>query len=82
MIDDARAALARGEASDAIALADEHRRLFAHGQLQEERDAVAIQAMVVAGRDAEARARATQFRAAFPDSLFLPAVEASLASIP
>jgi hypothetical protein len=58
MIDDARAALARGDASVAVALAEEHRHLFPRGQLQEERDAVAIEAMVLAGRFTDARARA------------------------
>jgi hypothetical protein len=82
ILDDARAALARGDGAVALALAEEHRRLFAHPQLHEEREAVAIQAMVLDGHYVEARARAAQFRAASPDSLFLPAVEASLASIP
>jgi hypothetical protein len=82
IVDDARTALARRDGATAIALADEHERLFPHAQLREEREAVVIEAMVLEGRYAEARARAAQFRAAFPDSLFLPAVEASLASIP
>jgi hypothetical protein len=81
ILDDARTALAQNDGARAIALADEHARRFAHPQLREEREAIAIQAMVIDGRYDEARERAKQFRAASPDSLFLPAVDASLASI-
>jgi hypothetical protein len=54
----------------------------ATAQLGEEREAIAIQALVLVGRYAEARDRAALFEASSPDSLFRPAVEASLASIP
>jgi hypothetical protein len=81
ILDEARTALAQNDGARAIALADEHSRRFAHPQLREEREAIAIQAMVIEGRYDEARERAKQFRAGSPDSLFLPAVDASLASI-
>lgn len=81
ILDEARTALAQNDGARAIALTGEHARRFAHPQLREEREAIAIQAMVIEGRYDEARERAKQFRAASPDSLFLPAVDASLASI-
>jgi hypothetical protein len=50
--------------------------------LREEREALAVKAFVLAGRGDEARARADKFRAKYPASLFLPAIESSLRSIP
>jgi hypothetical protein len=82
ILDGARTALGQNDGARAIALTDEHARRFPHPQLGEEREAIAIQALVIAGRYDDARERARQFRAASPDSLFLPVVEASLASIP
>jgi hypothetical protein len=82
VLDSARAALAQSDGARAIELTDEHARRFSHPQLREEREAIAIQALVIEGRYNEARERARQFRAASPDSLFLSAVDASLASIP
>ncbi len=82
ILDSARNALAQNDGARAIELTDEHARRYAHPQLREEREAIAIQAMVLEGRYGEARERARRFRVASPDSLFLPVVEASLASIP
>ncbi len=82
LLDSARSALGEGEGARALAITDAHVRRFVHPQLGEEREALAIQALVIAGRFVEARARADRFRANSPDSLFLPAVLASLASIP
>jgi hypothetical protein len=79
---DARAALASGDAARALRLSDEHLRRFPRAQLGEEREAIAIQALVGLGRYDEARARAARFRAASPHSLLLPAIDAALASIP
>jgi RNA polymerase sigma-70 factor (ECF subfamily) len=82
ILDDARSALSQGDGARALALADAHARRFAPAQLDEEREALAVQALVIEGRYDDARARAARFRAAWPHSLFLPSVEASLASIP
>jgi hypothetical protein len=79
---DARAALAAGDAARALRLSDEHLRRFPRAQLGEEREAIAIQALVGLGRYDEARARAARFRASSPHSLLLPAIDAALASIP
>jgi hypothetical protein len=82
LLDDARAAVASGDAARALSLVDEHARRFPRAQLWEEREALAIQALVHARRYDEARARGARFRASAPNSLFLPAIDASLASIP
>lgn len=82
LLDQARAALTSGDGARALSLADEHRRRFSNAQLSEEREAIAIQALVTLGRYDEARARAGRFRDVAPNSLFLPAIEASLTSIP
>src|SRR5258708_4576392 len=82
VLDGARAALTRDDSSGALLLTDEHARRFARPQLGEEREAIAIQALVLAGRYDDARSRAARFRATSPNSLFLPVVDASLASIP
>jgi hypothetical protein len=82
LLDNARTALTQGEPARAIALTEEHARRFPRPRLAEEREAIAIQALVLAGRPADARERAALFRATFPNSLFLPAVETSLESIP
>ncbi|HSO39738.1 MAG TPA: hypothetical protein VLT33_44735, partial [Labilithrix sp.] len=70
IIETGRAALARGRAADALAAADEHRRLFARGRLSEEREELAIRALRAAGRSDEARARAKAFLKAYPSSIY------------
>jgi hypothetical protein len=82
LLDQARSALTQGDGASALARTDEHARRFATPQLAEERETIAIQALVVQGRFADARDRAARFEAVTPDSLFRPAVEAVLASIP
>lgn len=82
LLDQARAALTAREPERALALLSEHARRFSRPQLGEEREALAIQVLAVEGRFDEARARAARFRASAPNSLFLPAVDATLASIP
>jgi hypothetical protein len=82
MLDDARSALATGDAERALSLLEQHARRFSKPQLSEEREALAVQALVILQRYDEARARASRFRASAPNSLFLPAIEVSLASIP
>lgn len=82
MLDEARSALQSGDGAAALAAIDRHARGFARPELAEEREALAVQALVISGRYDEARARAARFRASSPHSLFMPAVDASLASIP
>ncbi len=82
LIDEARAGLAGGDAADALARLDEHARRYKHGQLDEEREALAVQALAQLGRYDDARARAARFRQRWPDSVYLSAVDATLKSIP
>jgi hypothetical protein len=82
VLDAARAALISGDAARALALLDEHAHRFRKAQLGEEREALAVQALVVAGRYDAARARAARFKAGAPASMFIPAVDATLGSIP
>jgi hypothetical protein len=82
ILDEALAALAQSDGPRALRSTGEHEQRFPHGQLREEREAIAIQGLVLAGRSEEARSRAARLQATSPNSLFLPAVEASLASIP
>jgi hypothetical protein len=82
ILDIARAAIARGEADHALAAVDRHASAFPHGMLREEREALGVKALVLAGRGDQARAREARFRARYPESLFLPALESALRSIP
>ena len=75
LVDRARAALSRGRAADAKAATDEHVRRFPHGSLSEEREVLAIQALLGEGNRDGAKARADRFRKAYPRSVFLPSVE-------
>ncbi|AKV03932.1 hypothetical protein AKJ09_10595 [Labilithrix luteola] len=70
----ARASLARDPA-DALATCEEHARQYAHGALAEEREVLAIDALLRLSRHSEAVARATKFRATYPDSAYGPRLE-------
>lgn len=78
----ARAALTRGNFAAALDATDQHARAFPAGNLAEERESIAIQALVGAGRDDDARARATRFHAKYPRSPLRPAVDAAIRAIP
>ncbi len=74
----ARAALGRGDVAGALSTIEQHERDYAHGRLEEEREVLAVQALVQAGRLGEAKQRQTAFRSRFPESLMLPVVDALL----
>src|SRR5205807_127438 len=78
IVERARSALARGDGQGALASIAEHERRFAHGQLVEEREVLAVQSLVAAGRGQEAATRGARFRKAFPGSLLLPLVDQAL----
>lgn len=82
LVEMARTALVRGSAADALAACDLHAARHPTGERAEEREALAVQALVKAGRAADARARAERFRKSFPGSIYLGAVNASIASLP
>lgn len=70
LLDQARRSAAQGDAAAALEVAERHRARFPSGRLAEEREALAIRALVASGRSEEARERAQAFRAAYPNSLF------------
>jgi hypothetical protein len=78
ILDEARRALAQGDAGQALDRLERHRRMFSSPQLAEERDAMWIQALIKADRREEARARGEAFRKRYPDSLFSSAVDSAL----
>ncbi|GMU60376.1 MAG: hypothetical protein AMXMBFR34_21390 [Myxococcaceae bacterium] len=79
LLEVARTALAKGDVPGTLEAVERHAREFPRGRLAEEREVLFIQALAQAGRRDEALARAQRFRAHFPDSLMLPAVDAALA---
>ena len=74
LLEVARTALARGDADVALATLNRHRARFPTGRLLEERESLAIQALAMSGRKAQAQARADRFRERSPDSMMLPAI--------
>jgi len=81
LLDKARASLETRYPAQALALLDEHKRRFPHGQLEEEREALWVQALVASGSLHDARARAVEFRRRFPRGIQLPVVKAAVLSI-
>lgn len=69
LIERATIALGRGEAQAALTACDEHQRRFKQGLFIEERESLAIRALLGLGRDAEAQRRAAAFHQRFPDSM-------------
>jgi hypothetical protein len=82
LLDVARRAVTEEDGAAALAAVAEHERRFPAGLLVQEREAMAVRALVLLGRSEEARARAGRFRGRFPNSLLLPAVEAAARSAP
>jgi hypothetical protein len=82
MIQLARVRLAQKDGSAALQVIERHARAFPDGALAEEREALAVKALILAGYAEAARARGAQFRARYPRSIYLPVVEKSLEAIP
>ncbi len=78
LLDRAQSALSTRPA-DTLASCDEHARRFAAGTLVQEREVLAIDALVRLGRLADAESRAARFRETFPRSGHLRRVDALLA---
>ena len=77
LLDVARTALGRGAGVNALTACDDHTRKFPRGALAEEREAIAVQALVLEHRPDDARGRAERFRKTYPRSILLPAVLAA-----
>ena len=74
----ARAALQRGDARAALAVVTAHARRFPNGAMQEERERIAIESLVMLGRTGEARRRAERFRARYPRSVQIRRIDTLL----
>lgn len=77
LLQQARGALASNP-SRALALCADHARMFAGGTLTQEREVIAIDALLHAGRASEARERARRFHESFPGSAHARRVAALL----
>jgi hypothetical protein len=69
LLERARHALQASDATTALALCERHSRVYVHGELGEERERIAIEALVALGRHDDAAARAKRFDRAFPNSV-------------
>ena len=58
----------RSRPAEALALCNDHAQRFPSGMLVQEREVIAIEALVKTGRKDEARKRADRFRSRFPGS--------------
>jgi hypothetical protein len=82
LLDVARAALARGEAAGALDAAERHRREYGDGALVEEREAIAIKALVALGRRDEAAQRLANLERTHPNSMVLRAAKKAVSGAP
>lgn len=76
LLESAMAALKSGAWARALALCERHAREAPDGVLVQEREVIAIEALVRLGRRGDAKARAEKFKAKFPTSTHLLKVEA------
>jgi hypothetical protein len=76
LLDEARGAMQRGDAATALRRLDEHRRLFPTSEREEDRELLAIEALLVAKQDAAAAARAAAFLRRHPESTHLDEIRA------
>jgi hypothetical protein len=81
-LDQARAAVAAGNAGQALSALAAHAQRFPASMLRQERDALTVKALVAAGRYADARAAGERFAVNFPNSMLLDSVRNALATIP
>jgi outer membrane protein assembly factor BamD (BamD/ComL family) len=82
LLDPARVALASGDAARALQQTKRHAQEFPKGLLSEEREAIAINALVILGNYAKARQRTEAFRANYPQSLQMHSIDAVMANVP
>jgi len=81
LLDEAGLALRRGQGAVALGAVNAHVARFPYTAFEEERQLVAIKALVLLGRAVEARAQAERFEARFPRSLLLSSVHAAVAAL-
>jgi hypothetical protein len=78
----ARRAVSRGEGASALRVLGVHSQRYPGSILAQEREALTVKALVLAGRSDEARKLAERFRARHPNSMLLDSLERALRSIP
>lgn len=78
LMERARAALLHGGHTEALGALDQHARLYPRGRLAEEREVLAVQALLVGGQGARARTRAEAFLQTHPDSPLVDLVRPAL----
>ena len=78
VLDEARTALGRGNGQHALEATARHQREFPRGQLAEEREAIAVQALTNLQRCDEATARGNRFKQRYSNSVLGPVVDAAL----
>lgn len=78
LVDEARAALRRGDVPRALSRLEAHATRFPSGALTIERDALRIEALAAQGREAEARAAALSFAKAHPGAPIPPRAKKAL----
>jgi hypothetical protein len=66
----------------ALALAQEHLRQFPKGMLSQERETIAIEALMRLGNRAGAQQRAARFLAAFPTSPYAKRIQTAIGNLP
>ena len=72
LLEPARSALDRKDFSGALRALDRHQRVFPHGQLSEEREAMRVLALLGSKHTNDARAAADSFAQKFPGSVLAP----------
>ena len=80
LLDLARASASQGEPAKVLERVAAHAQQFPHGHLTEEREALAIRALLSLGREQEARERAQAFRSAYPNSFLTPVIDSALSA--
>lgn len=78
LLDRAHDALLHGDATGALALTQQHARVYPQGVLAQEREVIAIEALLALKRRDEAKARGAAFRAAYPGSGHIARLDAML----
>jgi hypothetical protein len=78
LLDTARGALQRGDSAGAQEAIVLHEHKYPRSLLVEERETLAIKALTAAGQLSEAESRAARFRARYPQSIMLPAIDHAL----
>lgn len=82
LLDSAREQLSSGQALRAFELTETHLSRFPTGKLAEEREVLAVAALVRSGARERASRRAERFKQSYPNSFLTKAIEASLGESP